>query len=86
MEIQKLSLRICYECEAERRVGPILLPVNSKRDTFYLNDSHKGYTHGCIETCGKLYDRLVQYHNRGLESIFVQVQYNVTNTNGGTRR
>jgi RHS repeat-associated protein len=58
--------------------------VNSKRDTFYLHDSAKGFTHGCIETCGRLYGILVDYHNRGLAGIFVNVQYTGDSTNGGT--
>lgn len=24
-------------------------------NTFYLHNSHKGYTHGCVETCDDLY-------------------------------
>lgn len=58
----------------------------TKRDNFYLHNSTKGFTHGCVETCDSLYDKFVKYHEQGLSSIDVQVRYTTTSTNGGTAR
>jgi len=60
--------------------------VNSKRDNFYLHNSTKGYTHGCVETCDDLYDRFSKYHQQGLGSILVNIRYTTESTNGGTRQ
>jgi RHS repeat-associated protein len=60
--------------------------VGSKRDNFYLHDSTKGYTHGCIETCSDLYDRFAKYHQQGIGSILVNVSYTTQSTNGGTKQ
>jgi hypothetical protein len=53
---------------------------------FYLHNSKKGYTHGCVETCDALYDALVKYHNQGLQEIFVRIRYSTFFTNGGTKK
>ncbi len=60
--------------------------VNSKRNNFYLHNSTKGYTHGCVETCDDLYDRFSKYHQQGLGSILVNIRYTTDSTNGGTRQ
>ena len=60
--------------------------VNSRRDNFYFHNSHKGYSHGCIETADRLYQLLVAYHQSGLKYIDVMVDYTETTTNGGTKR
>jgi uncharacterized protein RhaS with RHS repeats len=60
--------------------------VNTNRHNFYLHNSAKGYTHGCVETCSDLYNRLVGYHDQGIGSILVNVQYSTTTTNGGTKQ
>ncbi|HVO63643.1 MAG TPA: RHS repeat-associated core domain-containing protein, partial [Terriglobales bacterium] len=58
--------------------------ASTARHNFYLHNSTKGYTHGCIETCDTLYDRFVKYHDQGLRGIDVMVDYTTNSTNGGT--
>jgi hypothetical protein len=53
---------------------------------FYLHNSKKGFTHGCVETCDALYDALVDYRNQGLQEIFVRIKYTTFFTNGGTKK
>ena len=55
--------------------------------SFYLHDSKKGYTHGCIEVESLLFDFLINYRE-DKSSIKLKVQYPSLNhiTNGGTRR
>jgi RHS repeat-associated protein len=60
--------------------------VNSNRDNFYLHNSTKGYTHGCVETCNDLYDRFAKYHQQGVGSILVNINYTTNSTNGGTKQ
>ena len=64
--------------------------TNSQRDnnSYYFHDSHKGYTHGCIEVESSLFNMLVIYRADGNTSIPVQVKYPNPkhNTNGGTKR
>ena len=64
------------------RLDPI--DVHTARHNFYLHNSTKGYTHGCIETCDKLYGLFVTYHDQGLSGIDVLVNYTTTSTYGGT--
>jgi len=59
--------------------------VSTKRGNFYLHNSTKGYTHGCVETCDSLYNRFVTYHDQGLAGIDVLVDYTTNSTNGGTK-
>jgi RHS repeat-associated protein len=54
------------------------------RGSFYLHNSHKGFTHGCIETCDDMLNELLNYQNSGHPSIPVIVNYGSTSTNGGT--
>ena len=54
------------------------------RGSFYLHNSHKGYTHGCIETCDDLLKELKNYRNAENPSIDVLVNYNTISTYGGT--
>jgi RHS repeat-associated protein len=58
----------------------------TKRVNFYLHNSAKAYTHGCVETCDSLYNTLSGYHNQGVSSIDVQIRYTSESTNGGTFR
>jgi len=66
------------------RLQKVKLRHPTSRDNFYLHNSHKGYTHGCVETCDALYDRFVDYHNHGVGSIDVNVRYTTSSTSGGT--
>jgi hypothetical protein len=59
-----------------------------RRDgNFYLHDSHKGYTHGCIETETDVFWKL-RLIRMTQPSIKVTVKYKSLNmsTNGGTFR
>ncbi|SRR6266478_835177 len=60
--------------------------VNSSRDNFYLHNSAKGYTHGCVETCDGLYDRFAKYRQQSVGSILVNIRYTTDSTNGGTKQ
>jgi RHS repeat-associated protein len=59
---------------------------DNRVNTFYLHNSHKGYTHGCVETCDDLYRRFVDLHNQGVGYIYVDVRYAGSSTNGGTKQ
>jgi RHS repeat-associated protein len=71
------------------RLEKVKLNNPTPRDNFYLHDSEKGYTLGCIETCKDLYKRLADYRNRrsGRQDYMpVRVRYTTNSTNGGTAR
>jgi len=55
------------------------------RSSFYLHNSHKGYTHGCIETENGVFDDLLSYKKGGHASIQVWVNYTSEITYGGTK-
>jgi hypothetical protein len=57
------------------------------RSAFYIHNSHKGYSHGCIEVGTGFFDRLIQY-SKNHKSIKVIVSYpsNNSSTYGGTYR
>ncbi|HEV7608940.1 MAG TPA: hypothetical protein VGO61_16475 [Steroidobacteraceae bacterium] len=59
--------------------------VDSQRDNFYIHNSHKGGTSGCIETCDELLDLILDYANRN-PSIDVFVNYTTPYTRGDTSR
>lgn len=61
--------------------------VTTSRDNFYLHDSYKGHSHGCIETESSLYYFLYSLHAQGYALIKVMVRYPTLNTrtNGGTK-
>lgn len=56
------------------------------RHSFYLHDSHKGYSHGCIEVGGNFFRRLIAYRQSN-SSIHTTVKYPSVNTStyGGTK-
>ena len=56
------------------------------RSNFYLHNSHKGYTHGCVETCDELLKDVLGYRANGALSIDVVIRYITPTTNGGTKR
>ena len=56
------------------------------RSNFYLHNSHKGYTHGCVETCNELLNDVVNYRSNGNKAIDVLIRYTTPSTNGGTAR
>ena len=55
------------------------------RSSFYLHDSNKSYTHGCIETCKDLLDELKKLRAAGDKNIDVRVDYTDPTTVGGIR-
>lgn len=57
------------------------------RGGFYLRDSVKGFSHGCIEVDTKLFKYLREYHSLSKkQSIVLKVQYLTgRTTNGGTK-
>jgi RHS repeat-associated protein len=57
---------------------------DNRVNTFYLHNSHKGFTHGCVETCDDLHDRFLKLHDQGVGYIYVDVRYATDSTNGGT--
>jgi len=59
--------------------------VDSDRDNFYIHNSHKGQTSGCIETCDELLEQVLNYAKRN-GSIEVFVDYTGPYTRGDTSR
>lgn len=58
------------------------------RSGFYLHDSTKGYSHGCIEVEGRIFPLLRTYARggRGKSTMIIRVEYTARRvTNGGTR-
>jgi hypothetical protein len=64
----------------------------TKRNNFYLHDSSKGYSHGCIEVDGKFFEDLrldlVTMHKSKKYDLTLVVTYASpgTSTNGGTKK
>lgn len=59
----------------------------TRRSGFYLHDSTKGYTHGCIEVEGSFFSTFVGFiRQRGsaVRNLRLKVQYIGLTTNGGT--
>jgi RHS repeat-associated protein len=67
------------------RLNPVDVPNLYGRGNFYLHDSHKGHTNGCVESCETLFDRLEVYRQAGNRSIDFRVRYTGTTTLGNTR-
>lgn len=63
-------------------------PEERDNNSYYLHDSEKGYTHGCTEVDGDLFNKLKEYREAGNEKIDVIVQYpnGEHSTNGGTEK
>ncbi|CAM3853835.1 tlde1 domain-containing protein [Mucilaginibacter galii] len=49
------------------------------RNNFYLHDSHKGYSHGCIETSSMVFDMLIKARQSFTKVAFM-VDYKDNNT------
>jgi hypothetical protein len=45
------------------------------RSNFYLHNSEKGYSHGCIETSTAIFGYMISYRSTGAKSISVKVDY-----------
>ena len=78
--------------ENRAKMDPIIVTgaTSQERDlsSFYLHDSQKGYSHGCTEVEGELFDKLKEYREAGNTSIDVKVEYPNEDhkTNGGTKK
>jgi RHS repeat-associated protein len=68
------------------RLEPRSDTVTHGRTWFYLHNSHKGYTSGCVETCDALLDDLNTWRSMGNSHIDVFVNYVDPTTNGRTKR
>lgn len=57
------------------------------RGGFYLHDSTKGYSHGCIEVEGRIFPQLRSFNrSTGKASLIIKVSYiKGKETNGGTK-
>jgi RHS repeat-associated protein len=55
------------------------------RSNFYLHNSHKGYTHGCIESCNDFLRDILAYRGKGNPTIDVLVRYTAPKTRGRTK-
>jgi hypothetical protein len=61
------------------------LKCNPIRAGFYLHDSTKGYSHGCIEVETKLLSDLKTYSKKsGISRVLLQVEYKGNTTYGKT--
>lgn len=75
------------------RIETIFDQKNRGRDGFYLHDSTKGFSHGCVETDGNFFQRLRDYvalplKTRGPKArLYVLVKYPAADatTYGGTK-
>ena len=61
-------------------------PGNRDLGSFYIHDSTKGETHGCIEIETRFFVDLIIYKNEGNKIMYILVSYPNSNhnTNGGT--
>lgn len=66
------------------RLNPKPKTDTKKRHYFYLHNSTKGYSHGCIETCDELLKALKAYRDVDNKGINVRVGYSDPSTYGGT--
>jgi len=58
-----------------------------RRGGFYLHDSTKGYTHGCIEVEQIFFNRIVKYAKKAIgKKLYLVVDYAFTSTYGSTKK
>ena len=79
---------IVYSYPGWGTVRARLEPVSGNmygRHSFYIHDSHKGYTHGCIEVDGTFFNRLIDYSfsNSNIK-MYVRYPSYYSSTYGGT--
>jgi hypothetical protein len=59
---------------------------NGNRSGFYIHDSSKGFTHGCIETEQLFFARLLKYAQTSKgKTMPLKVKYSSASTYGGTK-
>jgi len=56
------------------------------RGGFYIHDSSKGYSHGCVETEQSFFDQLIKFREAGNKSIDFVIKYTGDTTYGGTKK
>lgn len=68
------------------KLDPVNIDNPTGRNGFYMHDSYKGYSHGCIETETTIYYFLLALYDAGVNNIRIQVKYPDYNsiTKGGT--
>jgi hypothetical protein len=57
------------------RLEPMAGTNTFGRSNFYIHNSSKGFSHGCIETSTTIFGYLISYRNRGHMNINVLVDY-----------
>lgn len=57
-----------------------------KRSGFYLHDSTKGYSHGCIEVETTFFNALRTSMRQGTKKLTLRIRYKPGPTNGGTKK
>lgn len=70
---------------ADEKTKKTCAPIS--RGGFYLHDSVKGYSHGCIEVESRLFTHLREHHKLSkAQTLILQVKYVAGRaTNGGTK-
>lgn len=70
------------------RLEPVKIDNPTGRNGFYIHDSYKGYSHGCIETETTIFYFLLWLHDAGVSNVKVMVKYPDYNssTSGGTEK
>lgn len=69
---------------ADQKTKVKCAPIN--RGGFYLHDSTKGYSSGCLEVENRIFPLLRKYNqNHGKGVIILKVEYSGGSTNGGTK-
>lgn len=65
--------------------APTKNACSPRRGGFYLHDSTKGFSHGCIEIESRFFKVLRDYVAKTKSKrLYLKVQYSGTSTNGGT--
>ena len=62
------------------RLDPLPGTKTYGRSSFYLHNSDKGFTHGCIESSSSIYNVLIRYRSSGRKYIDVVIDYPTTNS------
>lgn len=68
-----------YEAWGTERARLRIISGGIGRDNFYLHNSHKGYSHGCIEVNSGIFTKLLELRAAGKKSVGVRVKYAGTN-------
>ncbi|HEY7423655.1 MAG TPA: hypothetical protein VH682_05365 [Gemmataceae bacterium] len=84
----RLHLKRLDEMAIRQKVGDQGLKVAKSRGGFYLHNSHKGYTHGCVEVSDSFFTKLAEYrrkkHHKAHLTLRVHYRDIHTDTYGAT--